>query len=285
VNQGPNEVSAAVLPRSFTLDDAAPAPDTQAPTTSITGPAAGATLSGTVSVNASASDNVGVTKVEFYLDGVLRSTDTAAPYSWSWNTTTASNASHGLSSRAYDAAGNSGTSANVNVTVNNTPPPAGTDISGWRIVQANSAITYTIPAGTVIPANGYVVIGRSATKAQFQTFWNVTLASNVVYINSGDTALAINGSERYTLNNASGTKIEGPTISQASGAGQSIRRRDPCLAPGTTSSWTVGASNTTATPGTGAAAGCAKGVVVNEFSDATGTGNFIYEFIELHNDR
>src|SRR5204863_4421656 len=75
--------------------------------------------SGTTTVSASASDNVGVTKVEFYLDGVLKSTDTTSPYSWSWDTTTATNASHTLVSKAYDAAGNIGTSATITVTVNN----------------------------------------------------------------------------------------------------------------------------------------------------------------------
>jgi hypothetical protein len=94
--------------------------DTTAPTTSITAPTGGATVSGTTSVAASASDNVGVTKVEFYLDGALQSTDTTSPYSWSWNTTTASNASHTLSTKAYDAAGNVGTSSTVTVTVSNT---------------------------------------------------------------------------------------------------------------------------------------------------------------------
>lgn len=93
--------------------------DTTAPTTSITAPTAGAIVSGTATVSASASDNVGVTKVEFYLDGVLQSTDTSSPYSWNWNTTTASNASHTLTSKAYDAAGNIGTSTGVAVTVSN----------------------------------------------------------------------------------------------------------------------------------------------------------------------
>jgi hypothetical protein len=93
--------------------------DTTAPTTSITAPTSGAIVSGTTTVSASASDNVGVTKVEFYLDGVLQSTDTTSPYSWSWNTTTASNASHTLTTKAYDAAGNIGTSAGVAVTVSN----------------------------------------------------------------------------------------------------------------------------------------------------------------------
>ncbi|HEX6160172.1 MAG TPA: Ig-like domain-containing protein, partial [Thermoanaerobaculia bacterium] len=63
--------------------------DTIAPTVSITTPAGGATVSATVTVNATAADAVGVTKVEFWLDGVLKSTDSASPYSWSWDTLTA----------------------------------------------------------------------------------------------------------------------------------------------------------------------------------------------------
>src|SRR5947207_8926346 len=98
-------------------------PDTTPPTTSITAPANGATISGTVSVTASASDNVGVTKVEFYLDGALKSTSTTSPYSWSWNTTTSTNGSHTLQSKAYDAANNIGASTTISVTVSNTVTP------------------------------------------------------------------------------------------------------------------------------------------------------------------
>lgn len=255
--------------------------DTQAPTVSITAPLNGATVVGTVSVNATASDNVGVTKVEFYLDGALKSTDTTSPYSWSWDSTTASNGSHSLTAKAYDAALNVGTSTAIGVTVNN---PSGTDISGWTVTQANATVVYTIPAGTVIPANGYVVIGRDATKAAFQTFWGVTLGSNVIYLTTAGAFPQINGSENYTLKNASGTVIDGPTISTASGANQDLRRIDPCTGAGITSNWNVGVT-TLANPGSGAGAGCAKGVVINEFSDAAGSGNFIYEFVELHNDK
>ena len=256
--------------------------DTQAPTVSITAPLNGATVSGTVSVTATASDNVGVTKVEFYLDGVLQSTDTTSPYSWSWDTTSATNASHTLTAKAYDAALNVGTSTAVSVTVNNVA--TGTDISGWTVTQANATVVYTIPAGTVIPANGYVVIGRDATKAAFQTFWGVTLGTNVVYLTTAGAFPQINGSENYTLKNASGTVIDGPTISEASGANQDLQRIDPCTAANIASNWRVGVT-TLANPGSGAGAGCAKGVVINEFSDAAGTGNFIYEFVELHNDK
>jgi hypothetical protein len=114
------------LPTTFRIDDVSVAlttgggsGDTTPPTTSITAPAGGATVSGTTSVTASASDNVGVTKVEFYLDGALQTTDTTSPYSWSWNTTTAANGSHTLQSKAYDAAGNVGSSSTITVTVSN----------------------------------------------------------------------------------------------------------------------------------------------------------------------
>src|SRR5688572_6846099 len=85
VTQGPNERVAAGLPRSFTLDDSGGGGggDTQPPTTSMTAPVNGATVSGATSVTASASDNVGVTRVEFWLDGAVASTDTTAPYEWS----------------------------------------------------------------------------------------------------------------------------------------------------------------------------------------------------------
>lgn len=265
--------SAAV---SVTVDN-----DTTAPTTSITAPAAGATVSGTTLVTASASDNVGVTKVEFYLDGVFQASDTTSPYEWSWNTTTSSNGSHSLSSKAYDAAGNVGTSAAVSVTVSN---PSGTDISGWKLYQANASYTYTFASGTVIPDHGYLIIARNATKTEFETFWGVTLATNVVYINSAGTMPLINGDEKYALDNSAAVRIDGWTIAMSSSAGKSIQRNDPCASAGEASSWNV-VSASYANPGSGAAVGCAKGLVVNEFSDALGTGNYIYEFVELHNDK
>lgn len=92
--------------------------DTVAPTTSLTAPAGG-TLTGTVTVSANASDNIGVTNVEFYANSTYIGSDTTTPYSISWDTTGAGNGPYTLTSRAYDAAGNVGTSAGVNVTVNN----------------------------------------------------------------------------------------------------------------------------------------------------------------------
>ena len=95
--------------------------DGTAPTVSITAPTNNTTVSGTVSATATASDNVGVVGVQFKLDGTnLGSEDTVVPYSTSWNTTTATNASHTLTAVARDAAGHTTTASTITVTVNNT---------------------------------------------------------------------------------------------------------------------------------------------------------------------
>jgi len=98
--------------------------DTTPPSTTLTAPSAGATVSGTaVTVSANASDNVEVVGVQFKLDGVnLGAEDTSSPYTIIWDTTLASDGSHRLTAVARDAAGNSNTSAGITVTVNNTPP-------------------------------------------------------------------------------------------------------------------------------------------------------------------
>jgi hypothetical protein len=97
--------------------------DTTAPSISLTSPTNGSTVSGTVTVSANASDNVGVTGVQFKLDGAnLGTEDTTSPYSISWNTTTATNSSHALTAVARDAAGNTTTSSGVSVAVNNVAP-------------------------------------------------------------------------------------------------------------------------------------------------------------------
>ena len=124
----------------------------------------------------------------------------------------------------------------------------------------------------------------SLTKAQFEAFWGRTLGANVVYINSGDAMPQINGDEQYNLYNAAGTRIDGQTIGMAASAGEALQRIRPCSGANKASSWSRAAS-TAATPGSGAVAPCGKGVYIAEFSDATGTGNFIYEYVELYNDK
>jgi hypothetical protein len=95
-------------------------PDTQAPSVAITSPSAGAVLSGTVTLSASASDNLGVTGVQFLLDGAATGAeDVTAPYALPLDTTSLAAGAHTVSARARDAAGNVTTAAAVGVTVNN----------------------------------------------------------------------------------------------------------------------------------------------------------------------
>ncbi len=90
--------------------------DAQAPVVSITQPVSGSTLASKTLVNISATDNVGITHVEFFVDGVLVKTLTKVPYSFNWNTSKVAVGSHTLTARAYDASGNEGASASVSVT-------------------------------------------------------------------------------------------------------------------------------------------------------------------------
>ncbi len=102
------------------MGSAPPPSDVTKPTVSLTAPAAGATVSGVISVSAAASDNIGVVGVQFKLDGGnLVAEDLTAPYTISWDTKTAANGLHTLSAVARDAAGNTGTAANVQITVSN----------------------------------------------------------------------------------------------------------------------------------------------------------------------
>ena len=91
--------------------------DSIAPTVSITSPANGAIVvrKSNVAINATASDNVGVTRVDFFVNGALQCSDTTAPYSCTWRVPNPMNKTYQLQARAFDLAGNVGT-ATIQVT-------------------------------------------------------------------------------------------------------------------------------------------------------------------------
>lgn len=114
---------------------------------SLSAPAAGATVSGTVTVSATASDNTSVVRVELYRDGAtLLATDTTSPYSISWDTTTTAAGSHSLTAKAYDAAGNVTTSTARSVTVKDVTAPAVTFTSPANGAQVTVGSTITMAA-------------------------------------------------------------------------------------------------------------------------------------------
>ena len=122
--------------------------DTTSPAVSITAPASGATVIGSTTVTASASDNVGVARVEFYANETLQSSDNSAPYSFDWNTLLLTDGPYILKAVAYDAAGNSAPSSNVTVTVAHdttlpsvsiTSPANGDTVSGTVSIAASAS--------------------------------------------------------------------------------------------------------------------------------------------------
>lgn len=132
-------VAAAVHAATTTVAAA----DTQAPTVAISAPLVSSTVSSLVAVNVQASDNTSVNRVDLLVNGSVVASDTVSPFQFSWDSGKSANGSANLTAVAYDAAGNSKTSAGVvvnvanNVVADTTPPlvaitnpAAGSKVSG-----------------------------------------------------------------------------------------------------------------------------------------------------------
>jgi thermitase len=102
------------VPNGQTPPPPPPTSDTTSPAIVITSPANGGRLANsTTSVYVNASDNVGVSRVELYLDGVLVNTSTSAPFTTKVNTRKTAPGAHTVQTKAFDAAGNSALSPSV----------------------------------------------------------------------------------------------------------------------------------------------------------------------------
>jgi hypothetical protein len=131
--------------------------DTAAPTVLITSPGSTGPVSGTTTIAANATDNVGVVGVQFQVDGVSLGAElTAAPYSIAWTTTSVADGSHAVTAIARDAAGNVATSAAVTVNVLNVSTSAGQWSAPFDlgIVAVNAVLMRT---GTVLLFSGSYV--------------------------------------------------------------------------------------------------------------------------------
>jgi len=172
--------------------------DTTPPTVSMTAPAYGATISGTATISCTAADNVGVSSVQFQLDGAnVGSADPSAPYSISLNTASYPNGAHTLRAIAKDAAGNQTTSGSVNVTISNSTGGTSSGVSVVASVPnavlggANGAFTFTRTGSTSSPLTLNYSLGGTAIK------WNDYYRAGV-----GDMPTSITipaGSATYTM--------------------------------------------------------------------------------------
>jgi hypothetical protein len=164
--------------------------------------------------------------------------------------------------------------------------PASIDVSGWTIKQFTSSQSYVIPQGTAIPSAGYLVVGRNATRAEFESYFP-SMPPGTVYLNSNATGSCssagcfpqINGDETFEIYDASNTKKDGPTVAMIT-THRAYQRVNPGDPAGVSGSWNV-VAEALAHPGQGAGSGSASGVRINEMADAA---DYTKEFVELYYD-
>ncbi|WP_422923925.1 DUF4082 domain-containing protein [Singulisphaera sp. PoT] len=166
--------------------------DSTPPTGSITGPAPGATVSGTTTISAGVSDNVMVAGVQFLLNGATLGEEiTSAPYTLAWDTRTQFNGAYTLSAVVRDSAGNLTTLNGPSVTISNpastttppglvlTNPTAG--LAHGTIVASAFSTDPTRIAGVQFQLNG-TNIGPVVTSAPYRITWDSSVVADGTYV-------------------------------------------------------------------------------------------------------
>ncbi|HZH18496.1 MAG TPA: Ig-like domain-containing protein [Archangium sp.] len=156
--------------------------DNTAPTAALGAPAHNTTIRGTVLVSATASDNLGVARVEFYAEETLIGTDTNSPYEVSWNSASMADGYRTIKAKAYDSAGNSGTSASNLVYLDNTLPNVTiTSPAQEALLRGTAVITATASDNQGLARvefyDGATLLGTDAT-LPYQVSWNTAGAAN-----------------------------------------------------------------------------------------------------------
>ncbi len=175
--------------------------DTTKPTVSLTASSTNVTAAGNITLTATASDNVGVARVEFYDGATKIGEDTTAPYTQDVALTAADNGTKTYTAKAFDAAGNNETSAPVSVTVNiavpDTTPPTIVSVS-----PANNATGVLKDTNIVITFSERM--NQAATQAAYQSSSNGIRPADVTFSwNTEGTVLTIN--PNVDLDYATGT--------------------------------------------------------------------------------
>ena len=101
----------------------------------------------------------------------------------------------------------------------------------------------------------------------------------VVYVNAAGAVPQINGDEYFELKDDTSAVVDGPTYALSASGGESYQR----IGPDETAAggWSV-VGDSAATPGTVTYTGGVMPIFISEISDATGTGAYVYEFVELY---
>ncbi len=161
--------------------------DNSAPQVSLTAPSDNSKVSDQTDITANASDDIGVTKVEFYADNALVGSSAAEPYKYSWDTTAITDGTHTIYAKAYDASGKSASSAVATVT-----KPAPNQPPTISLSAPTGGASHTEPATVSIKAdeadsdgsvskvefyNGSTKLGESLS-APYEFNWTGVVAGN-----------------------------------------------------------------------------------------------------------
>lgn len=163
------------------------------PTVSLSAPTSGS-KSGNVTLTASASDDHGVSKIEFLVDGTVVNTSGAnptSPYSYSWNSASVSNTTHTISARATDSAGQQTTSAGVTITVANATivPTAPTGLTATAASSTQVNLSWNASTDSGGPGVANYTITRNGTQVATVTAPTITYADKTVVANTSYTYL------------------------------------------------------------------------------------------------
>ncbi len=189
-----------------------PPADTTAPSVSITAPTGGTQVSGSVIITANASDNIGVSSITVLVDGVAVGSGNSSPLNVTWNASSVAQGSHTITARAVDAAGNTGTSAPVAVSVvapadttaptaSITSPANGAAVTGTVAITASASDNVGVTSVTILVDGASV---GSDTSAPYSVSWNtagVTAGSHTIRAQAKDAAgnIGTSGSVSVTV--------------------------------------------------------------------------------------
>lgn len=228
-------------------------PDRILPTVSLTSPKSGAIVSGTISVTASASDNVGVAKVEFYLDSSTTpfATDTSSPYSVTLDTTSLTKGTHTLKAKASDFTGNNKT-ASVSVTVDNqlptvtlTAPANGATVSGTVTITATATDNVKV-ARVLFYLDGTTLIATDLSSPYATSWDSKTIA---------DGAHTVTASAFDTAGNSASSTVSVTVANGAIAPTLTFSGNPTTIIPGGSSTLTWSSTNATSCTASGALVG------------------------------
>jgi hypothetical protein len=163
--------------------------DITPPTVALIAPVGGATIGGNLVVTANASDDVGVTRVDFYLNGVLRASGNTAPYGFNLDTSTLANGTYTFYAIANDAAGHVGESANVAVNLfNDTIAPS---VSAFAIPATATTFVVSVSSFTAtdnVGVTGYLITESAAAPTAAAGAWTTTAPTSFYFAGAGTRA-------------------------------------------------------------------------------------------------